>query len=112
MGGIVDVLAFKDGSDITVRMRPGRTTWDSITLRRTRFGKPALWKWWNQTVSGGGRRRNVKVALVDQRNVTLARWTLRGCWPSRWRLVYTVGARGQSGFAEEVTLVVEDVDLD
>lgn len=112
MGGVIDVLSFKDGSDVSVRMRPGRATWDSITLRRTKFGRPALWKWWKKTVDGGGRRREVKLVLLDQRGGPVAAWTLHGCWPSRWRLVHKVDATGQSGYVEELTLIVEDIDLD
>jgi phage tail-like protein len=111
MGGVVDVLEFKDGPDVNVRLRAGRTTWDSITLRRTQFGKPALWKWWYETVHGAGRRRDVTLSLTDRGGAAIAGWTLRGCWPSRWRLVHTVGAGGESGYVEEVTLVVEDIDL-
>ena len=112
MGGVVEVLPFKDGSDVSVRMRPGRHTWDSITLRRTQFGRPALWKWWQKTLEGTGRRREVQLRLVDQRGGPVAGWTLRGCWPSRWRLVHKVEATGQSGYVEEITLVVESIGLD
>jgi phage tail-like protein len=112
MGGVVEVLPFKDGSDIRVRMRPGRTTWDSITLRRTQFGRPALWKWWQKTIEGGGRRREVKLRLVDQRGGPIASWTLSGCWPSRWQLVPRLNAAGQPGYVEQMTLVVEKIDLD
>lgn len=113
MGGAVDVLSYKDGADATVRMRPGESTWSSITVRRSRVGPPILWSWWKETLDGVERRLEVELSLLDRTGKTVAVWTLHGCWPSHWRLVHKVGeGSGETGYVEQLTLVVENVDLD
>lgn len=112
MGGAIDVVEFKDGPDTTVRKRPGRTAYDPVTLRRERPGKPLLWGWWKECAEGGGRRRTVTLSLEDDRGRALATWELGGCWPVRWRLVDVGASEKDAVHVEEITVVVEDVQLE
>jgi phage tail-like protein len=111
VGGIVQVMAFRDGADVRVRMHPGPATWDSIVVRRTASGSPALWKWWKATVDGTVSRRNVLVQQVDERGTAIAKWALSNCWPTRWRLVPVLDKSGKNIHVEEMTLAVEAMDL-
>lgn len=111
VGGVVEVLSYRDGSDTRVRMQPGPVAWDSITIRRSASGSPALWKWWKATVDGQNQRRDVVVQQVDDRGTPIARWALSNCWPTRWRLVAVPDRSGNSIHVEEMTLAVEAMDL-
>ena len=111
IGGAIDVVEFKDGPDTRVRKRPGRAAYDAVTLRRARAGRPLLWAWWKACVNGEGERRSVTLTLKDASERSLATWTLGGCWPTRWRLVYADSDEKHAGHVEEVTLVVEDIQL-
>lgn len=110
-GGAVPVLSYRDGTDTSIRLQPGPVAWDSITVRRTTSGSPALWKWWKATVDGQLQRRNVTLRLVDSRGTVIGQWTLSNCWPTRWRLVAAPDRSGNSIHVEEMTLAVEAMDL-
>lgn len=111
LGGQMEVLSFKDGADVRVRRRPGPVSWSIVTVRRTRSGVPRLWRWWKQTVDGGEQRRKLTVRHVNDRGRVLAKWTLHGCWPTGWRLVDAGGAGRKSDHVEELTLAVENMEL-
>lgn len=110
-GGVIEAVSYRDGAGTVIAMAPGLPSWDTVTLRRTGAGSPALWKWWKAAVDGTVQRRTVLVRLVDDRGGPMGAWTLKGCWPTRWRLVERTDRQGESTHVEEVTLAVEDVDL-
>jgi len=110
-GGQIDVMAFKDGPERVIRQQGGRTGFDRVTLRRPQTGAPVLWKWWKAATAGADKRRDVTLALTDARGRELAKWVLNGCWPCHWRLKEIEPERGKRVYAEEVTLIVENIDL-
>jgi len=110
-GGRIDVMAFKDGPDRVIRQQGGRTAFERVTLQRPQTGAPVLWKWWKTATAGADKRRDVTISLVDARGREIAKWMLRGCWPCDWRLKEIEPERGQVAYAEEVTLIVENIDL-
>lgn len=110
-GGRIEVLVFKDGPDPLVRQQAGRTTYDSVTLQSIQTGAPMLWKWWSTAGTGVESRRTVTLALTDARGKALATWTLGGCWPRDWSVTPVDAAGRTAGYAERVTLVVENIEL-
>ncbi len=111
LGGVSDVVAYKDGGSNAVHMQAGGTRFERITLRRPGTAGPVLWKWWKSTTSGVLKRRQVTLTLADPRGNSRAKWLLKGCWPCAWRLIRNDRADGKRDFAEEIELVVEDIEL-
>ena len=55
IGGLTartDVVSFKDGSDITVRQRPGRSRADNLVIRRGYTNNDELLDWYETVRSG------------------------------------------------------------
>ena len=107
-----EVMEIRDGADRVMRQVPGRTRYGRVTLRRGDV-TPALWRWWAEVKKGDVRRREVTISLVDSNDKGIAGWRLSGCWPSDWRMSASqdTKASGRAVAMEEITFVVEDIEL-
>ena len=46
-----DVVEFQDGDDLTLRKRPGRTSYSNIVLKRGYTANDELWTWMKTVIS-------------------------------------------------------------
>ena len=54
-----EVIEFKQGNDMVVRKKPGRTTYSNIVLERGYTATDDLWQW----------RKNIEDGVIDRRAV-------------------------------------------
>lgn len=81
----IDVVEYQDGDDPVLRKRPGRTTYDNVTLKKGKVDSAVLWKWWSDVSDGKFKPRTVSISLLNKRGKPVLQWKLTGCWPCEWQ---------------------------
>ncbi len=109
MDSSTEVVEFKQGNDVRVRKKPGRTTYSNITLERGYTATDDLWEWRKNIEEGKIDRRSGAVIILDNDGSTeVARYEFFEGWPCKWN-VPDFGA-DQSGMAiEKIEIAVEQV---
>ena len=90
IGGLTartDVVSFKDGSDITVRQRPGRSRADNLVIRRGYTNNDELLDWYETVRSGKIERKAGSIIIAGDDASELARFNFYEAWPCRWSLL-------------------------
>ncbi len=85
----------------------------TVTLRNGRVPKASaatIGKWFRAVKAGKIERKNISIQLQDNRNKTLRRWNLMGCFPKSWK-VNGFDGKGNDVVTEEVVFVVEDMQI-
>lgn len=62
----------------------GRASWSNIRLKRGVVTSAELWRWHNDYVEGGGKRRDGVISLLDETGKTVRVWRFRRGLPVRW----------------------------
>lgn len=109
----IDVIAYQDGNDPILRKRPGRVSYENVTLRKGKVTSPALWQWWSETSGGQFKTRTVTITLetrVKGGRHTL-QWQLQRCWPCEWHFAAQEanGEKTHVVMVEAITFVVEEI---
>ncbi len=109
MDSNTEVIEFKQGNDVRVRKKPGRTTYSNIVLERGYTATDDLWEWRKNIEDGKIDRRSGAVLILDHDGKTeVARYEFFEGWPCKWN-VPDMGA-DQSGMAiEKIEIAVEQV---
>ncbi len=79
-----EVIEYKDGDDATVRKRPGRTKYASITLTHTVSASDALRAWYDRVVNGATERKSISVIFHNDAGQETMRYNLFNAWPCKW----------------------------
>jgi len=110
--GRIEAVAYRDGVDKTsaARLLPGRVEYGPLVLRRGFSGDTALWQWWHNVAQGNLDRRNVAVALLDERREEVARWILYRAWPTKYEPP-SLNALGNDVAIETLELAHEGLEL-
>jgi len=109
MDSSTEVVEFKQGNDIRVRKKPGRTTYSNIVLERGYTATDDLWDWRKNIEEGKIDRRSGAVVFLDHDGSTeVARYEFFEGWPCKWNVPDVSG--DQSGMAiEKIEIAVEQV---
>ncbi len=109
MDSSTEVIEFKQGNDIRVRKKPGRTTYSNIVLERGYTATDDLWEWRKNIEEGSIDRRSGAVIILDHDGSTeVARYEFFQGWPCKWNVPDM--AADQSGMAiEKIEIAVEQV---
>jgi phage tail-like protein len=109
MDSTTEVIEFKQGNDIRVRKKPGRTTYSNIVLERGYTATDDLWEWRQKIEEGQIDRRSGSVIILDHDGETeVARYDFFEAWPCKWNVPEM--SSDQSGMAiEKIELAVEQV---
>lgn len=110
MDSATEVIEFKQGNDVVVRKKPGRTTYSNIVLERGYTATDDLWTWRKNIENGKIDRRSGSVIVLDQDGQTeVARYNFYEGWPCKW---YVPDMNSdQSGMAiEKIEIAVEKVE--
>lgn len=82
--GDVETFEIKEGGVNThTHTFPGRVTWGPVTLKKGLDNDLTFYKWWQAIVnndSGGNRRRDVTITLLDEDFSTVTTWTVKNAW--------------------------------
>ena len=85
MDSETEVIEFKQGNDIVVRKKPGRTTYNNIVLERGFTATDDLWKWRKNIEDGIIDRRSGTITILDQdMSTVVAQYNFYEGWPCKW----------------------------
>jgi phage tail-like protein len=109
MDSTTEIIEFKQGNDVRVRKKPGRTTYSNIVLERGYTATDDLWEWRKNIEEGTIDRRSGAIIILDHDGQTeAARYEFFNAWPCKWNVPDFAG--DQSGMAiEKIELAVEQV---
>ena len=110
MDSETEIIEFKQGNDMVVRKKPGRTTYANIVLERGYTANDNLWKWRKNIEDGLIDRRSGSVIILDQDGSTeVARYNFYEAWPAKW-YVPEMNSDGSQMAIEKIELAVEKVE--
>jgi len=110
MDSETEVIEFKQGNDMVVRKKPGRTTYANIVLERGYTATDDLWQWRKNIEDGKIDRRSGSIIILDNDGQTeVARYNFYEGWPSKW-YVPDMDADKSSMAIEKVEIAVEKIE--
>ena len=110
MDSETEVIEFKQGNDMVVRKKPGRTTYANIVLERGYTATDDLWQWRKNIEDGKIDRRAGSIVILDQDGQTeMGRYNFFEAWPSKW-YVPDMDADSSAMAIEKCELCVEKVE--
>ena len=110
MDSETEIVEFKQGNDMIVRKKPGRTTYSNSVLERGYTATDDLFMWRKNIEDGKIDRRTGSVIILDQDGQTeVARYNFYEGWPCKWHVPELDS--DTSGMAiEKVEIAVEKVE--
>jgi phage tail-like protein len=110
MASETEVIEFKQGNDMVVRKKPGRTTYANIVLERGYTATDDLWQWRKNIEDGVIDRRAGTITLLDQDgDRQVAQFNFYEGWPCKWNVPEIDS--DQSGMAiEKVEIACEKIE--
>ena len=110
MDSETEIVEFKQGNDMVVRKKPGRTTYANVVLERGYTATDDLWQWRKNIEDGKIDRRAGSVIILDQDGTTeVARYNFYEAWPCKWN-VPDMDSDSSSMAIEKIELAVEKVE--
>jgi phage tail-like protein len=104
-----DVVSYKDGSDIIVRHRPGRSRSDNIVVRRGYNNTEDFFDWYAKVRDGKIERRSGSVIITGDDASEITRFNFFEAWPCRWSLL-TLDGDESAALVEELEIAVERIE--
>jgi phage tail-like protein len=110
MDSETEIIEFKQGNDLIVRKKPGRTTYSNIVLERGYTATDDLWQWRNNIEDGKIDRRAGSVIILDQDGQSeVARYNFYEGWPCKWNAP-EMDSDSSSMAIEKIELAIEKVE--
>ena len=110
MDSETEIIEFKQGNDLIVRKKPGRTTYANIVLERGYTATDDLWQWRKNIEDGKIDRRAGSVIILDQDGQSeVARYNFYEGWPTKWN-VLELDSDSSSMAIEKIEIAVEKVE--
>ena len=110
MDSETEVIEFKQGNDMVVRKKPGRTTYANIVLERGYTATDDLWPWRKNIEQGKIDRRAGSIIILDQDGETeIGRYNFYEGWPCKW-YVPDMDADSSAMAIEKVEIAVELIE--
>ena len=110
MDSETEIIEFKQGNDLIVRKKPGRTTYANIVLERGYTATDDLWQWRKNIEDGKIARRAGSVIILDQDGQTeVARYNFFEGWPCKWEAPQ-MDSDSSSMAIEKIELAIEKVE--
>ena len=110
MDSETEVIEFKQGNDMVVRKKPGRTTFANIVLERGYTATDDLWQWRKNIEDGNIDRRAGSIVILDNDGEKdVARYNFFEAWPCKW-YVPDMDADKSAMAIEKVELCTEKVE--
>jgi phage tail-like protein len=110
MDSETEIIEFKQGNDMVVRKKPGRTTYANIVLERGYTATDDLWQWRKNIEDGKIDRRAGSIIILDNDGQTeVARYNFYEGWPCKW-YVPDMDADKSSMAIEKVEIAVEKIE--
>lgn len=85
-----EIVDYLDGDDRTTRLRPARTRYSNIVLKRGFVNSDELWKWFDDFCikgnSGSENHRSGSIVMHDFKGQEIARYNFYEAWPCKWKM--------------------------
>ena len=104
-----EVITYGGTTDQIERKRPGRSSWQDVTLKRGYTNDPELWEWRKSVVNGRVERRSGSIIICADDGSEIVRYNFFDAWPTRWKGMQLDG-KGSDTSIEELTLTVERIE--
>jgi phage tail-like protein len=107
-----DVVEFRLGGDKSIRRRPGRVSFNNLTLERGFTVDDELWKWRKEVIDGKGEdaKRTGAVVFLNPDGTEARRYNFFRAWPVNWEgPSLTAGASDTA--VEKLELAVEWIEI-
>ncbi len=107
-----DVVEFRLGGDKSIRRRPGRVSFNNITLERGFTTDDELWKWRKEVMDGKGEdaKRTGAVIFLNADGTEARRYNFFRAWPVNWEGP-SLTAGGSDSAVEKLELAVEWIEI-
>ncbi|MEL6344068.1 MAG: phage tail protein [Myxococcota bacterium] len=110
MDSETEIIEFKQGNDMVVRKKPGRTTYANIVLERGYTATDDLWQWRKNIEDGKIDRRSGSIIVLDQDGQTeVARYNFYEGWIAKW-YVPEMKADSSDMAIEKCEIAVEKIE--
>jgi phage tail-like protein len=110
MDSETEIIEFKQGNDIVVRKKPGRTTFNNIVLERGYTATDDLFQWRKNIEDGKIDRRAGSIIILDQDGQSeVARYNFYEGWPCKW-FVPELDSDSSGMAIEKIEIAVEKVE--
>ena len=110
MDSETEIIEFKQGNDLVVRKKPGRTTYANVVLERGYTATDDLFQWRKNIEDGKIDRRAGSVIILDQDGQSeVARYNFFEGWPCKWN-VPDLDSDSSSMAIEKIELAVEKIE--
>jgi len=106
-----DVVEYKLGGDKSVRRKPGRVTFNNITLERGFTDDKTLAEWRQKIVDGEDDRRTGAIVFLNQDGSEAIRYNFFRAWPVNWEGP-SLNASGNDMAIEKLELAVEWIQIE
>lgn len=106
-----DVITYRDGSDLRLSKRPGRTHYSNIILYRGVSMDDSLWQWRKEVIDGLVPYRDGSIILLNESYEPVVRYNFTGGWPCRWKSS-GLDALGNETVIEELEIVIDGLARD
>lgn len=105
-----DVVEFKLGGDSSVRRRPGRVSFNNITLERGFSVDSELWDWRKKIIDGEDDKRSGAIVFLNPDGTEARRYNFFRAWPVSWEGP-SLTAGGSDTAVEKLELAVEWLEI-
>jgi phage tail-like protein len=113
VGGLevtTEVIEYHDGDDLTLRKRPGATSYSNIILKRGYTATDELWSWMKSVIDGKIERRSLSIVLFgDDAATEVIRYNVFEAWPCRWK-GFVLDGKGTGTAIEELEIAIERIE--
>ena len=109
ISGIESKTEIKDGDDMIIRKRPGRTKYSNLVLKRGFINDPMFWNWYQKVIKGVAERKSGSIIVLDRAGQEIGRYNFFGAWPTKWKGP-VLDTKGDSHMIEEIELAVERIE--
>jgi len=106
-----DVVEYKLGGDRSVRRKPGRVTFNNITLERGFSTDKALADWRQAIIDGKDDRRTGAIVYLNADGSEALRYNFFRAWPVNWEGP-GLNATGNELAIEKIELAVEWIQIE
>ena len=110
MDSSTEIIEFKQGNDMIVRKKPGRTTYSNIVLERGYTATDDLWLWRKNIEDGLIDRCSGTITVLDHDGDTIvAEYNFYEGWPCKW-YVPELDSDSSGMAIEKIEIAVEKVE--
>ncbi len=106
-----DVIEYKMGGDRSVRRKPGRVTFNNITLERGFSEDTSLAEWRQNVIDGQDDRRTGAIVFLNADGSEALRYNFFRAWPVSWEGP-GLNATGNETAIEKLELAVEWLEVE